>query len=85
MFCAPIKSWHAFYGLERQYRIYKQVLNEKTAFLLDDFPFSVTLRLSKLTEKDYDENLIYLLGQYLPQSDGGVRDEGLGRLSGAAV
>jgi len=26
-----------------------------------------------------------VLGQYLPQSDGGVRDEGLGRLSGAAV
>ena len=26
------------------------------------FHFSVTLRLSKLTEKDYDENLIYLLG-----------------------
>ena len=42
------------------------------------FHFSVTLRLSKFTEKDYDENLIYLLGQYLPQSDGGVRDEGLG-------
>ena len=44
------------------------------------FHFSVTLRLSKFTEKDYDENLIYLLGQYLPQSDGGVRDEGLGRM-----
>ena len=43
------------------------------------FHFSVTLRLSKFTEKDYDENLIYLLGQYLPQPDGGVRDEGLGR------
>ena len=32
-----------------------------------------------------EEDTLCVLGQHLPQPDGGVRDEGLGRLSGAAV
>lgn len=40
--------------------------------------------ISQESECD-EENTLCVLGQHLPQPDGGVRDEGLGRLSGAAV
>jgi len=40
--------------------------------------------ISQESECD-EEDTLCVLGQYLPQPDGGVRDEGLGRLSGASV
>ena len=40
--------------------------------------------ISQESECD-DENSLCVLGQYLPQPDGGVRDEGLGEESGAGV
>ena len=41
-------------------------------------------KISQESECD-EEDTLCVLGQHLPQPDGGVRDEGLGRLSGAAV
>ena len=48
------------------------------------FPAMLKKEISQESECD-EEDTLCVLGQHLPQPDGGVRDEGLGRLSGAAV